>query len=195
MTDVNLAGPKHKADPFPYYARLRAESPVHRVTLADKQAVWLVTRYDDVAAALKDKRLAKDRLNALTPGQVARQPWMPKFARPLTRNMLAGVTIPQGSQVYCALASANRDETQFPDPDTLDLARNPNRHLSFGLGPHYCLGAPLARLEGRIALATLLRRTSSLRLDTDPKALRWKRGLVLRGLRKLPLTTTRRGKK
>lgn len=66
---------------------------------------------------------------------------------------IAGVTIPRGSLVYAALASANRDERQFPDPDRLDIAREPNRHLSFGLGPHFCLGAPLARLEGQVAVA------------------------------------------
>ena len=70
---------------------------------------------------------------------------------------VAGVTIPRGALVFAALASANRDERQFPDPDALDIAREPNRHLSFGLGPHFCLGAPLARLEGQVAIGTLLR--------------------------------------
>ena len=85
------------------------------------------------------------------------------------------------------LASANRDPRQFPDPDTLDLAREPNKHLAFGLGIHYCLGAPLARLEGEIAISTLLRRAPGLRLSVAPEALRWRRGLVLRGLEALPV--------
>src|SRR6516162_4866552 len=84
----DIASPAFKANPYPFYARLRAEAPVHRVTLPDGQAAWLITRYDDVAAALKDERLAKDRLNALTPQQLARQPWMPSFFKPLMRNML-----------------------------------------------------------------------------------------------------------
>ena len=63
---VDITSPEHKANPFPFYARLRAEAPVFQVTLPDKQSAWLVSRYDDVAAALKDPRLAKDRLNALT---------------------------------------------------------------------------------------------------------------------------------
>jgi len=399
---VNIASPAHKADPYPFYARLRAEAPVYQVRLPDRQTAWLVTRYADVAAALKDERFVKDKLNALTPGQVARQPWVPAAFKPLTRNMLdvdardhsrlralvqkaftprlvetmngrvqaltdelldrlpgkkrpvdlirdfalpipttiiaemlgvpaadqhkfhrwssaivssnasgwgivlaiprvlaflrylrklvasrraaprddlvsalvaaeeagdrmsgdellamvflllvaghettvnligngtlallenpeqmdrlrrdpalikpaveellryaspletateryaredvtiEGVTIPRGGLVYAALASANRDERQFPHPDTLDLAREPNRHLAFGLGLHYCLGAPLARLEGQIAINTLLRRLPDLRLAVPPGALCWRKGLVLRGLAALPVTT------
>jgi len=402
-TNVNIASPGHKANPYPFYARLRAESPVHRVTLPDKQTAWLVTRYADVAAALKDERLVKDKLNALTPGQVAKQPWMPGFLKPLERTMLdvdapdhtrlralvhmaftprlveamtermqaltedlldrlldprrprrqvdlireyalpipttiiaemlgvpvadqhkfhrwssaivssnatglgmmlaiprvvafvrylrkliasrraspqadlvsalvssgeagdqlsadellamvfllliaghettvnligngtlallenpdqmeklrqdptlirtaveellryaspletateryaredvtiEGVTIPQGSLVFAALASANRDDRRFPNPDKLDLTREPNRHLAFGLGIHYCLGAPLARLEGQIAINALLRRAPNLQLAVAPNTLRWRKGLVLRGLAALPV--------
>src|SRR5262245_10565651 len=87
-SEVNIASPAFKANPYPFYARLRAEAPVHGVTLPDGQAAWLITRYADVAAALKDERFAKDRLKALTPGQLARQPWVPAMFRPLTRNML-----------------------------------------------------------------------------------------------------------
>lgn len=85
---VDISSPAFKADPFPFYARLRAESPVHPVTLPDGRTAWLVTRYDDVAAVLKDERFAKDPLNALSAEQQARLPWMPGFFRPLTRNML-----------------------------------------------------------------------------------------------------------
>ena len=89
--------------------------------------------------------------------------------------------------VYAVLASANRDERQFKHADTLDIAREPNRHLSFGLGIHYCLGAPLARLEGQIAIESLLSRARALRLAVPPEALRWRKGLVLRGLQALPV--------
>jgi cytochrome P450 len=89
--------------------------------------------------------------------------------------------------VYAVLASANRDERQFADPEEVDITREPNRHLAFGLGVHYCLGAPLARLEGQIAISTLLRRVFDLRLAAEPEALRWRRGLVLRGLEALPV--------
>ncbi|MGH9443463.1 MAG: cytochrome P450 family protein [Thermoanaerobaculia bacterium] len=101
---------------------------------------------------------------------------------------VAGTTIPRGSLVYAALASANRDEGQFPSPDVLDVGRNPNRHLAFGFGVHYCLGAPLARLEGRIAIEALIRRFPALRLAVPHSRLRWRRGLVLRGLVSLPVT-------
>jgi cytochrome P450 len=396
---VDISRPAFKADPFPFYARLRAEAPVYPVILPDGRTAWLVTRYDDVAAVLKDERFAKDPLNALSPEQHARQPWIPRFARPLTRNMLdvdppdhtrlrglvhkaftprlvermrgraqalcdrlldrargrgrldlirayaqpvpttiiaemlgvpvadrprfqrwsqallaagasrwgvllaiphvwlflryvrklirarralpqddlvsalvqaeeagrqlsedelvamvvllliaghettvnllgngtlallqhpeqlqklrqdpgligpaveellrfaspvetateryaredvaiAGVTVPRGGLVLAAIASANRDERQFADPDRLDVTRSPNRHLAFGLGAHFCLGAALARLEGQIALATLLRQAPGLRLAVEPGALRWRPGLVLRGLEGLPV--------
>jgi cytochrome P450 PksS len=100
---------------------------------------------------------------------------------------IAGMTVPRGGLVFAAVASANRDERQFADPDRLDVTRSPNRHLSFGLGAHFCLGAALARMEGQIALATLLRRAPGLRLAVEPRALRWRPGLVLRGLTALPV--------
>jgi cytochrome P450 PksS len=396
---IDLASPKFKKDAFLFYARLRAEEPVSRVVLPDGQSVWLLTRYEDVAAALKDPRLVKDKRTALTPDQAARQPWVPSMFRPLERNMLdvdapdhtrlralvhkaftprlveemrtriqgltealldaaeargrmelirdfalpipttiiaemlgvpaedrhkfhrwsrvivasnpsgwrmvraipsvvaflryirklvksrrarpgedlvsalvgaeeageqlnedelvsmiflllvaghettvhfignatralleqpsekarlqndpglapsaieellrhsgpletateryaredlqiSGVAIPRGALVYAVIASANRDERQFEKPDRLDLSRQPNRHLAFGLGIHYCLGAPLARLEGQIAILALLRRFPDLRLAVPSEALRWRRSLVLRGLETLPV--------
>ena len=99
----------------------------------------------------------------------------------------AGVAIPRGAAVFAVIGSANRDEQQFPQPDALDITREPNKHLSFGLGPHYCLGAPLARLEGQIAILTLLRTLPDLRLSVAPHVLRWRPGLVLRGLESLPV--------
>jgi cytochrome P450 len=102
---------------------------------------------------------------------------------------LHGVTIPRGGLTFGALGSANRDETIFPDPDSLDLARSPNRHLAFGHGIHYCLGAPLARLEAQIALPALLTRLPGLHLTESAARLRWKRSLVLRGLEALPVET------
>ena len=400
---VNLASPQFKADPYPFYARLRAEAPVYRTTLPTNETAWLVTRYEDVVSVLKDERLVKDAANALTPQQIARQPWFRKVFTALKRNMLnldpphhtrlrglvqqvftprlieqmrdriqrltdelldkvqaagrmdlirdyalvlpttiiaemlgvpvkdrhkfhywsnaivaaassgwamvmavpsawailryigtiikkrrahpqddlvsalvraeaagdslgedellamiflllvaghettvnligngvlallqhpdemarlrdnpalirvaveellrydspvelaterfaredvtiAGVTIPRGDMVFGVIASANRDERQFPSPDALDITREPNKHLSFGLGTHFCLGAPLARLEGQIALSTLLRRGADLRLAVAPRALRWRRGLLLRGLEALPVAFAR----
>jgi cytochrome P450 PksS len=101
---------------------------------------------------------------------------------------LAGVKIAKGDLVLAAIASANRDASQFRNPDTLDLTREPNRHLAFGQGIHFCLGASLARLEGQTAINTLLARTHELRLTVDPTTLRWRSGLVLRGLKALPVS-------
>ena len=98
-----------------------------------------------------------------------------------------GVTIPRGELVYPVISSANRDPSQFANPDALDITRDPNRHLAFGQGIHYCLGAPLARMEGQIAINALLRRMPDLRLTVAPETLRWNKGLMLRGLEALPL--------
>jgi cytochrome P450 len=98
---------------------------------------------------------------------------------------VAGVTIPRGALVYVALASANRDEQVFADADRFDLRRQPNRHLAFGSGIHYCLGAPLARLEGQVAISRLVERFPHMKLAGRADDLRWRRGLVLRGLEAL----------
>jgi cytochrome P450 len=405
-SNVNIAAPEFKADPFPFYRQLRALAPVHRVTLPDRQMAWLVTRYDDVVTVLTDERFAKDIFRVLSKEQLAASPWMTKllapFLMPLARHMLnrdppdhtrlralvqqafsprlvermrgrietladelldrvkrrgrmdliadyalpipttiiaemlgvpvgdrhkfhrwsgamlaagasrfgllrampsallfmryirkliksrraslgddlisalitakeaneslsddellsmilllivaghettvnliasgtlallehpdqlerlrndpglikpaveellrftapvetsterfaredvelAGVKIAKGDVVLVAIASANRDESQFIDPDTLDIAREPNKHLAFGQGIHFCLGASLARLEGQIAINSLLAHTRDLRLTVDPSTLRWRSGLVLRGLKALPISFT-----
>jgi cytochrome P450 PksS len=100
---------------------------------------------------------------------------------------LSGQRLPRGATVIPVLASANRDESAFPNPDTLDITRDPNRHLALGMGAHYCLGAPLARLEGRIALLSLVQRFPQLRLAVPAERLRWRSSLTVRGLKALPL--------
>jgi cytochrome P450 len=106
---------------------------------------------------------------------------------PLT---IGGRRIAAGDPVLVVLAAADRDPERFEAPDTLDLARRDNPHLGYGHGIHYCLGAPLARLEARTALATLLTRLPDLRLAADPGELRWRGGLIMRGLRALPVEFT-----
>lgn len=103
-----------------------------------------------------------------------------------------GVTIRRGDAVSVVLGSANRDPAQFPDPDVFDIRRQPNRHLAFGHGVHYCLGAALARLEGRIAIQTLIERMPDLRLAIPPDQLRWRTHPIMRGLHRLPVTWTAR---
>ena len=392
----NLASAAFQADPFPFFARLRREAPVFRARLPGRRGGWLVTRYDDTIAALRDERLLKDPRTATRAG--AKEPWAPGFLKPLQKNMLdldgadharlrrlvhraftprrvdemreriqaicdglldamegrgrvdlmreyalplpatiiaellgiptrdmarfhrwssrlvavtsargaitaipalwrfmrylralveerrarprddlvsalvqaedagdplsgdellamitilliaghettvnliasgtlallrhprqlqrlrddpalmpsaveellrytspvslateryarepleiAGTRVAHGDLVLVALSSANRDERQFAEPDALDVGRAPNRHLAFGQGIHFCVGAPLARLEGQIALTTLLRRAPGLRLAAPAGSLRWNRGLFLRSLRRLPV--------
>jgi cytochrome P450 PksS len=395
----DLASPIFKANPHPFYAHLREQSPVWRTTLPDKRPAWLVTRYEDVAGVLKNKSFAKDPLNAQDMEQRAKNQWVPGFLKPLEQNMLdlddpdhkrlrilvskaftprlierlrgrveaicqelldamerkgsaelvrdyalplpatviaellgipasdhrkfhrwsnrivsissgrdvwralpaavafvrylrrmserrrispeddlisalvqaeeegdklsqdellamsflllvaghettvnliasgtlalvqhpeqleelradpqliklaveellrytspveiateryarqdlevSGTEIPRGELVLGVLGSANRDEQNFDEPNALYLRRDPNKHLAFGRGGvHHCLGAPLARMEGQIAITALLQRFPDLRLTVDPDSLSWRRGLFLRGLEKLPL--------
>jgi len=98
-----------------------------------------------------------------------------------------GTLIRRGDQVMVALVAANRDGQEFAEPDTLDITRQENRHLAFGKGIHYCVGAPLARLEGQIAIGTLLRRLPKLQLQVDQKALIWRPGSMILGLHHLPV--------
>jgi cytochrome P450 len=100
---------------------------------------------------------------------------------------LGGKVIPKGDIVLVVVMAANRDPDRFPSPDALDITRADNKHLGFGHGNHYCLGAPLARLEGEIALGTLLRRMPGLRLSVAPEALTWRPNFIVRGLVKLPV--------
>lgn len=403
LSDVVISSSAFKADPFPFYARLRAEAPVCRVRLPDERDGWLISRYEDVAAALKDPRLVKDPRNAMSEEQLRRRPWKPEFVNRLGRHMLnldgadharlralvskaftprrvaqlhqrvqaladelldtalserrfdlisqyalplpvtviawmlgipdgdrmrfqrwansvllatisrsnslavspsafafmrylrrqiavrradpgedilsalvqaeeagdrltmdelfamvslllvagfettvnligngtlallehpdemarlrddpglittaveellryagpvdtatprwaredleiAGVTICRGEAVRAAVASANRDQRKFSQPDMLDITRQPNPHLAFGAGAHYCIGASLARFEGQIAIATLLRSVPDLHISVPPETLTWRPGLVMRGLTALPVATTR----
>jgi cytochrome P450 PksS len=159
------------------------------VNLIGNRTLALLERPDQADRLRRDPALIKPAVEELlrygSPLGTATE----RFAR--EDVTVAGVTIPRGAMVFAALASANRDAGQFADPDRLDVGRDPNKHLSFGLGPHYCLGAPLARLEGQVAIATLLGRVPQLRPAVAPGALRWRRGLVLRGLESFPVSVDR----
>jgi cytochrome P450 len=102
---------------------------------------------------------------------------------------LGGVTVPAGAQVIVSLAAANRDACKFAEPETLDIDRTDVRHIAFGHGIHFCLGAALARMEGQLAMESLLRRFPHLQLGVAPEDLHWGHGdgLVLRGLTELPV--------
>lgn len=100
-----------------------------------------------------------------------------------------GVRIRQGDRVFGMLNAANRDPRQFPEPDRFDIGRQDNRHLAFGYGIHFCLGAPLARVEGQEALAALARRF--MRFELQTKALQWNESMILCGVKSLPLSFER----
>jgi pimeloyl-[acyl-carrier protein] synthase len=99
---------------------------------------------------------------------------------------IGGHTIAKGEMVMPFIGAADRDPAQFPDPDRLDIGRTDNRHIAFGWGIHFCLGAPLARLEGQIAINTLVRRLPKISLATDVPE--YRQSLTLRGLKALPVS-------
>jgi cytochrome P450 len=149
--------------------------------------VLLLLGHPDQLARLREEpalidAAVEELLRLATPVDVATE----RYAREEVE--LAGVTIPRGALVLVAIVSANADETRFPDPERLDLSRAENRHLAFGLGPHYCLGAPLARMEARIALHALIQRFPELRLAAPAEQLHWRPGVSLRGLVSLPVS-------
>jgi len=98
---------------------------------------------------------------------------------------LSGVTVPRGAIVVPLVAAANRDPEVFPDPDRFDITREGRGHVSFGYGIHFCVGAPLSRMEGRIAFGELLRRLPTF--SREPEELEWNQTFGLRGLKSLPL--------
>lgn len=100
---------------------------------------------------------------------------------------IGDVTIHRGDMVAPVIVSANRDQTQFSNPDSFDISRTPNKHLAFGAGAHFCVGAALARLEGQIAFTNLLSRFPSLRPTNAIANHRWRNGLLIRGLKSLPV--------
>ncbi|RKN38276.1 cytochrome P450 family protein [Streptomyces hoynatensis] len=109
-----------------------------------------------------------------------------RFTREPTR--IAGTLIPAGEVVLPVIADADRDEAKFPEPARFDITRETRGHIAFGHGIHYCLGAPLARLEARVAFAELLARAPGLALDVPaPDALSWRVGMLIRGPVSLPV--------
>jgi cytochrome P450 len=107
------------------------------------------------------------------------------FREPTTVH---GVTIPAGDSVIVALSAANRDPARFSDPETLDLSRSPNAHLGFGHGIHFCPGAALGRTEVQVAVGTLIRRLSMLKLASGTDELPWVQAVLTRGVERLPVS-------
>jgi cytochrome P450 len=101
---------------------------------------------------------------------------------------LDGVAVCAGEAVLPAVNSANRDDLVFSNPNELDLSRLENPHIAFGYGPHRCVGAHLARMELQVAIAALLRRFPELRLAVPVDQVEWKKGMLVRGPKELPIS-------
>ncbi|GAC1630918.1 MAG: monooxygenase YjiB [Ktedonobacteraceae bacterium] len=116
-----------------------------------------------------------------------RSPIKMMFRMTATDTILGGQKVEAGQMVMSWIGAANRDESQFPNPDTFDIRRSPNRHIAFGYGIHFCLGAPLARLEGKIALGIMLERWQHIQRVRDVP-LEAIGSPVFYGVQKLPIT-------
>jgi cytochrome P450 len=100
---------------------------------------------------------------------------------------LGDVLVKAGDPVLCSRSSANRDEDIFSRPDELQLSRDPNPHVAFGYGPHFCLGANLARMELQVALGTILARLPGVRIAVPEESLTWHTETIMRGLAAFPI--------
>jgi cytochrome P450 len=180
------------SDPYAAYSALRTSGPVHRIAAPDGSPSWLVTRYDDVRRALADPRLSVDKRNAL-PGTyrgLSLPPALdanllnmdpPDHPDPHSGHPRVHPEPRPGGGVL-GLTLANRDAGRFPDADRVDFDRTAGGHLALGHGIHYCLGAPLARLEIAIAMEALLDHTPELALAVPRSELRWRDSIRTRGL-------------
>ena len=152
-TIIDITDPTFKADPFPFYARLRAETPVFPVTLKRYGRAWLITRYDDVLAVLKDERFAKDPQNAMTSEQFKKAPRIPAMFKPLSRGLLS-LDDPDHARLRVLVHKAftprrieqMREQVQVVADELLDKA-TPSGHMD--LIADYALPLPLTMI-GRI---------------------------------------------
>jgi cytochrome P450 len=147
-------------------------------------ATWLLLRHPEQLARLR----ANPALMSVAIEEVLRfeSPLHRVGRTALSHTEIAGTKIRKGETVFLLLASGNRDPAQFAQPDAFDIARTPNKHIAFGYGIHFCLGAALARLEGPIALNALFERWPHARIRGESENLPWHSG-VMRGLKTLPI--------
>nr|WP_221468513.1 cytochrome P450 [Saccharopolyspora phatthalungensis] len=155
------------------------------VNLIGNGVLSLLRAPDQLAALRADPGLlpnaVEEFLRFETPNNMA----SPRYTRQAVR--IGDIEIPAGELVLVSLLAGNRDARRFPDPDRLDITRPTGAHLGFGHGIHYCVGAPLGRLEGEIAIGRLLERFSRIELATDPASLRWRSSTQMHGLETLPV--------
>jgi cytochrome P450 len=158
------------------------ETTVHLIGSA---ALALIQHPEQRARFVEEPDLASSAIEELVRYTSPVEMTLPRVLR--EDVTLASVTIPRGDWVSGVLTSANRDESVFKNPDTLDLGRDPNPHLAFGKGRHFCLGSSLARMEAQVALTTLFTRVPGLRLTQPAESLRWRSLVPIRGLVELPV--------
>jgi len=155
------------------------------VNLIGNGVLALLEHPDQLQSLRGDPSLTKSAVEELLRYDGPVETSTERFAR---EDVAIGRTvIPKGEMVLVVIAAADHDPERFQEPDTLDIARTDNKHLAFGKGIHHCLGAPLARMEGQIAISTLFSRMPNLRLKGSPKSLNWRSGMILRGLKALPV--------
>ena len=155
------------------------------VNLIGNGVLALLTHPDQLRRLREDPALIKPAIEELLRYDGPVETSTERFAREDVQ--IGDIIVQRGEMVLVVLASADHDPERFEDPDDLDITRADNKHLAFGKGIHFCLGAPLARMEGQIAINTLLRRMPDLRLKDPPEFLIWRPGLLLRGLKGLPV--------
>ena len=155
------------------------------VNLIGNGVLALLLHPDQLTRLKKDPTLWEDAIEELLrydgPVETSTSRWARQDVS------MGGQQIRRGDLVRVVLTSANRDATEFENPNTFDVQRGNRKHLAFGLGIHYCLGAPLARLEGRIALQTLFHRVPNPYLSVPVSELQWRSGILFRGLKQLQL--------
>jgi pimeloyl-[acyl-carrier protein] synthase len=144
--------------------------------------MMLLLRHPDQMRRLRDQRgLLNSAVEEMLRFECPVQRGTFRFAG--EEMVLHGQKIEAGQQVSAVIGAANRDPRQFPEPETFDITREPNRHRSFGRGIHFCLGAPLARAEAKIAVGRLLERFPAI--DGDVRQPQWRANSGFRGMREL----------
>jgi cytochrome P450 len=214
LTDYDPYSPESLTDPYPAYARLLRDGPVH---YSRRRNVWVISGYEAVRAALRADEvlssaegvnlfripipmmLTLDRhpdqydlirqrpelIGAAIEEQLRFEAPIQGFHRTALRDYeYEGHLIPQDARVLILYPSANRDPAHYPNPDEFQIERGSPDHLSFGSGIHFCLGAYLSRLEARAALTQLVAQVSRIELAGTPV---WTRNPSLRGLTHLPV--------
>ncbi len=186
-------------DPNAVYARMRNDCPIYYFKDWD---AYLLSTYTDISTLVNDPRLLRTPDPLLPEDEVAQRrhkenwqdtpslsrydPPLPYFHRFIGEDMeYKGQKFTKGTKIGVLYASANRDPLQFPEPDRFDVTREPNRHLAFGIGAHFCLGNHLARLNMDIMFSSILRRIPDIQLATDH--LEFRTGITSRGLKALPV--------